>query len=165
MSSRLAQVLLGLSLLLNCFVLAGFVYRTWIAPPFPMHGGPPPRRGGPVELVMQDLGLSETQRTAFRAVIDKYADQRRQRWGEIQKLRESMLTELQKPQIDLAKVDSLVEDMTKLRAEQFKQNMATLAEITPQLTDQQRDRLHKLFAERFGRRPPPPRPEGGRPPK
>ena len=33
MSPRLIQLLLGLSLLLNCFVLAGFVYRSWIAPP------------------------------------------------------------------------------------------------------------------------------------
>ena len=30
---RLIQVLLALSLLLNTFVLAGFVYRSWIAPP------------------------------------------------------------------------------------------------------------------------------------
>ena len=43
MSSRLTQVLLALSLLLNCFVLAGFVWRTWIEPPA-LHraGGPPP---------------------------------------------------------------------------------------------------------------------------
>ena len=33
MSSRLTQLLLALSLLLNCFALAGFVYRSWIAPP------------------------------------------------------------------------------------------------------------------------------------
>ena len=33
MSSRLMQVLLALSLLLNTFVLAGFVYRSWIEPP------------------------------------------------------------------------------------------------------------------------------------
>ncbi|MEA2853200.1 MAG: hypothetical protein QOE02_3219, partial [Rhodospirillaceae bacterium] len=33
MSSRLIQVLLALSLLLNTFVLAGFVYRSWIEPP------------------------------------------------------------------------------------------------------------------------------------
>ena len=33
MSSRLMQVLLALSLLLNTFVLVGFVYRSWIAPP------------------------------------------------------------------------------------------------------------------------------------
>ena len=163
MSSRLTQVLLGLSLLLNCFVLAGFVYRTWIAPPFVQHGEPPPRRGGPVEMVMQDLQLTDAQRAAFRGVVDKYAEQRHQRWGEIQKLRDGMQAELQKPQIDLAKVDSLVDEMTKLRGEQFKQNMAALAEITPQLTDEQRARLHKLFTERFGRRPE--RPEDRRPPK
>jgi len=33
MSSRLIQVLLALSLLLNTFVLVGFVYRSWIVPP------------------------------------------------------------------------------------------------------------------------------------
>ena len=33
MTSRWLQILLGLSLLLNAFVLAGFVWRTWIEPP------------------------------------------------------------------------------------------------------------------------------------
>ena len=70
MTSRLIQILLGLSLLLNTFVLAGFVYRSWIAPPFDMHGMPPPPRGAPglpgqpggprlnpVEMVVRDLDL------------------------------------------------------------------------------------------------------------
>ena len=43
MSSRLIQLLLALSLLLNTFVLVGFVYRSWIEPPaFERHAPPPP---------------------------------------------------------------------------------------------------------------------------
>ena len=41
MGGRLIQLLLAMSLLLNTFVLAGFVYRSWIAPPFD-HAMPPP---------------------------------------------------------------------------------------------------------------------------
>jgi Spy/CpxP family protein refolding chaperone len=151
MSSRLTQVLLGLSLLLNSFVLAGFVYRTWMAPPMPQHAGPPPRpRGGPIELLIQELHISADQRKALQSVLDRYGEQRRGRFREIQQIRESMAAELQKPQLDLAKVNPLVDHMQQLRGEGFKENMAVIAEILPQLSEEQRAEFHKLMAERFG---------------
>src|SRR5262245_20246347 len=101
MSSRLMQVLLGLSLLLNCFVLAGFVYRTWIAPPSAVHGGPPPQppgqRASPLEVLAQDLKLNDEQHKALQPVLDQYASGRRDRFREMQKIREQMMAEMQKP--------------------------------------------------------------------
>lgn len=173
MSSRLTQVLLGLSLLLNCFVLAGFVYRTWVAPQFPPHAGPPPRpRGGPIEMLIQDLHVSDDQRKALKGALDRYGEHRRDRFREMQKLRESMAEELQKPALDLGKIDPLVDEMQQLRGELFKENMAVIAEMMTKLTDEQRDELHKIMAERFGgpwrgrpgEPPPPPRPGEPRPP-
>jgi Spy/CpxP family protein refolding chaperone len=150
MSSRLTQVLLGLSLLLNCFVLAGFVYRTWIAEP-ERAGPPPPRgRGGPIEMLMHDLKINADQRKALQGTIDKYGEHRRDRFRELQKLREAMAVELQKPQLDMAKIGPLVDQTQQLRGELFKENMAVIADMTPQLTEEQRTELHKIMAERFG---------------
>jgi Spy/CpxP family protein refolding chaperone len=165
MSARLTQVLLGLSLLLNSFVLAGFVYRTWITPPPFAHGPPPrPARGGPIEMLIQELHISEDQRKELQGVLDKYGEQRRERFREIQKIREAMAAELQKPEMDLTKVTPLVDRMQQLRAELFKENMAVIAEMLPKLTDTQRTEFRKLMADRFGGRgrPGDPRP-GDRP--
>ena len=76
MSSRLTQVLLALSLLLNTFVLVGFVYRSWIAPPHvrALPTPPPPgQRPSALETVTHDLNLDDSQRQALRGVFDQYA--------------------------------------------------------------------------------------------
>jgi Spy/CpxP family protein refolding chaperone len=164
MSSRLTQVLLGLSLLLNCFVLAGFVYRGWIAPaemahthaPLPPSSGDRP---GPLERLSQDINLDDGQRQALRSLFERYAVTRRDRFREIQKVREQMTGELQKPEFDMTKIDPLVEQMTRLRGEQQKENLRAIAELAPQLRPDQREHLHKILGERFG--VPQGRPPGG----
>ena len=168
MSARLTQVLLALSLLLNCFVLAGFVWRSWIEPPHQQRpAGPPGPRGmSPLEALAQDLELDTTQRKDLRSVFDHYADARRDRFREIQKVRDAMVTELQKPEFDLAKIDPLIDQITQLRSEAQKQNMRSIAELASKLKPEQRTKLHKILADRYGnppwaagnRPPPPPRP-------
>jgi len=166
MSARLTQVLLALSLLLNCFVLAGFVWRSWIEPPHQQRpAGPPGPRGmSPIEALAQDLELDADQRKDLRSVFDQYADARRDRFREIQKVRDAMVTELQKPEFDMTKIDPLIDQITKLRSEAQKQNMRSIAELASKLKPAQRDKLHKILADRYGNppwagnRPPPPRP-------
>ena len=165
MSARLTQVLLALSLLLNCFVLAGFVWRSWIEPPHWQRagGGPPgvPRNMSPLEALAQDLKLDDGQRQQLRPVFDQYADARRDRFREIQKVRDAMVTELQKPDFDMSKIDPLIEQITHLRSEAQKQNMRAIAEMALKLKPEQRDKLHKILADRYGN---PPWSGGGRPP-
>lgn len=151
MNSRLVQFLLALSLLLNCFVLAGFVYRTWIAPPFE-HGGPPPpggRPGGPLEMMANDLKLDDNQRKALRDLFDKNQAERRERIHGIQQAREQTSDELKKQPVDLAKVDALVDEVSKLRTEQQKANLHAILELDAHLTPQQRERMHEILAERY----------------
>src|SRR5262245_51301460 len=166
MSARLTQVLLALSLLLNCFVLAGFVWRTWIEPPpFNRAGGPPPgglRGMSPLEALAKDLDLDNNQRQEARPVLERYAEARRDRFREIQKVRDAMVAELQKPDFDMAKIDPLIEQMTQLRGEAQKQNMRAIAELSTKLKPEQRDKLHKILAERYGN--PPWGASGSRPP-
>jgi Spy/CpxP family protein refolding chaperone len=153
MSTRLTQLLLGLSLLLNCFVLAGFVYRSWIAPP-PIArpglspGGPQGR--GPIEALSQELKLDEPQRQALHGVFEQYAKSRHDRFLEIGKIREEMVGELKKPQFDLGRIDSLIDQVTKLRADQQKENLASIAQLAPQLRPEQSERLHAILADRYG---------------
>lgn len=163
MSSRVLQLLLILSLLLNTFVVAGFVYRSWIAPP-QMAGMPPPPpppgggpRPGPLEAMAHDLNLDDAQRQALRGLIDQQAGVRRSRSQEIARNREEIVAELRNPQPDFAKVESLVDKVSRLRGEQVNEHLRTMVRLEPKLRPEQRERMYRLFAERFAR-PPPPRP-------
>jgi len=156
MSSRVTQLLLGLSLLLNCFVLAGFVYRTWIEPPpVVREARPAPPRGGPLEMLAQDVKLDDGQRAALKDLFDRYADERRQRIHEIQKLREAMGEELKKSQFDMNRIDALVDQMTSLRADLQKQSLAAIAQFADRVRPDQRQQLQTILAERFGGWRPP----------
>jgi len=170
MSSRLTQFALALSLLLNCFVLAGFVYRSWIAPPH-WHGrmGAHPGSSGarpvsPIEALSQDLELDNAQKEGLKGLFEQYRTARRDRFREIQKVREAMSAELQKPEFDMTKMEPLVEQMARLRAEQQKDNLRAVSELASHLRPEQREEMHTILAERYGggwrgRRGPPRPPE------
>src|SRR5471032_285388 len=153
MNSRVVQLLLALSLLLNCFVLAGFVYRSWISPPFGEHmpGPPPPggRPGGPLEMMMNDLKVDDGQRKAMHDGFEKNTAERRERIHQIQLIREQTSDELKKQPVDLAKIDSLIEQIAKLRGDQQKLNLHGILEMDEHLTPQQRERMHQILAERY----------------
>ncbi len=155
MGGRLIQLLLALSLLLNAFVLAGFVYRSWVAPPFPQHLPPPPpsagpgQGSGPLEQMANDLGLDDKQRQALRDVFDRYQADRRKRFQEVQGLREQTGNELRKREPDWSKVDGLIDQVVKLRGEAQKENLRAMLALEPHLTPQQRDKLHDVLAERY----------------
>ena len=161
MSSRLMQVLLALSLLLNTFVLAGFVYRSWIEPPaFERRLPPPPppgQRPSPLETMAHDLNLDDGQRQALRSVFEQYSTTRRERLREIQKVREQIAAEYKHPTVDMTHVDTLIDQLTKLRAEQQKEYLGSLNQLGAQLKPEQRDRMNQILAERlampFGSRP------------
>jgi Spy/CpxP family protein refolding chaperone len=162
MSLRITQVLLGLSLLLNAFVLAGFVFHSWFEPPHHIFAGgrPPPGQPGqpgrwpnPLEALAQDLKLDGEQLKAVQPIIDDYANSRRDRWHDIGKIREEMSAELQKPSFDWAKVDALVDRMTVLRAEQQKQNLRAVEQMASKLKPEQQGELHKILGERYGGQP------------
>jgi|GEM_PF-644955 len=181
MTSRLIQILLGLSLLLNTFVLAGFIYRSWIVPPFDMHEVPPPPRGAPgapgqpggprpnpVEMVVRDLDLDASQRKVMQDLFDEYAKERRERLQAIARLREQTAVEISRKPLDMAKIDALVDQVSQLRAEQQKETLRTLTQLEPSLRPDQRERLQRLLIDRVASPPPPPpphRPPGGGPPR
>ncbi len=174
MSSRLTQLLLALSLLLNCFVLAGFVYRSWIDPPrwHGRMGGPSPGQSGtwisPLDALSQDLKLDDGQKQALKGLFEQYNTTRRDRWREIQKVREVMSAELQKPEFDMTKIEPLVEQMTRLRAEQQNESLRAISQLSSHLRPEQRDELHKILGERYGggwRGRAPGGPDGPRPPR
>lgn len=154
MTPRLTQALLGLSLLLNGFVLAGFAYRSWLAPPEVARREPPGNRPGPMEALSQDLKLDASQKQALHSLFEGYAAGRRDRFREIQKIREEMQAELQKPEFDFTRIDGLIDRMIVLRAAQQKENLRSIAEMSPKLTQAQRERLHAILAERYGSQRP-----------
>lgn len=181
MSSRLLQLLLIFSLLLNSFVIAGFVYRSWIVPPSEAMAPPPPPppppggapvttpRPGPVEIMTRDLNLDEGQREALRGLIEQHAAKRRERLREIHRDREQVAAEMRRPQPDFAKVEGLIDRVSELRGELIKENLRTIALFEPKLRPDQRERMYLIFADRFAGVPPTPQrprePASPRPPQ
>jgi Spy/CpxP family protein refolding chaperone len=139
MSSRLFRVLLALSLLLNAFFVAGFVFRGWIAPlPFERLLPPSGPRPGSVEMVTNEVDLDDRQRQALQGMIDRYSAARRERIGEIRKLREQIVAEYKRSPIDEARVDPLIERLGRVRVEQQKETLRSLAQVEAQLKPEQR---------------------------
>jgi Spy/CpxP family protein refolding chaperone len=163
MSLRITQVLLGLSLLLNAFVLAGFVFHSWFEPP-PRFAGGPGRWANPLEALAHDLKVDDAQKKELRPLFDEYISSRRDRFREIGKIREEMTAELKKSPFDMAKIDGLVDQMMAVRVDLQKQNLHAIDQMAQKLKPEQRDELHKILAERYGRPPGPPRPRP-RPPQ
>lgn len=155
MSARLTQILLALSLLLNCFVLAGFVYSRWIAPPHwpgPMRGAPSGSSSfwNPLDALAKDLKVDEAQKQGLKDLFEHYSAVRRERYREIQKVREATTAELQKPEFDMTKIEALVDEMSRLRADQQKENLRSIAELSQHLRPDQREELRRILGERYG---------------
>lgn len=167
MSLRITQVLLGLSLLLNAFVLAGFVFHSWFEPPPRFADGRPPpgqpRPPSPLEALATELKIDDAQRKELQPLFDQYVSSRRDRFREIVKIRDEMTAELKKSPFDLAKLDGLVDQITALRVVLQKENLHAIDQMAQKLRPEQRDELHKILAERYGR--PPGQPGGPRPPR
>ena len=165
MSLRITQALLGLSLLLNAFVLAGFVFHSWFEPPHMAGGPPPPRPGNPLEVLAHDVKVDDAQKKELQPLFDEYTSTRRDRFREIVKLRDAMTAELEKSPFDMAKIDGLVDQATALRAELQKENLHAIDKMAAKLKPEQRAELHKILAERYGRPPPGGGPRQPRPPR
>ena len=159
--SRLIQVLLALSLLLNTFFVAGFVFRASIAP-LPFQNPPPlpapPPRPSVLEVVANDVSLDASQRQSLKGVFDQYSASRRERSREIQRLREQIVGEYKRTPIDQQRTGALLEQLARLRVDQQKETLRSLALIEAQLNPEQRERMHQVLAERLTW--PPPRPPG-----
>jgi len=149
--SRLLQVGLALSLLLNAFFIAGFVFRSWIAPlPFDQRSPlPPGARPGAVEMVANEINLDDSQRKALQGALEQYSQIRRERYRETQKLREQIVAEYKRSPIDQERLGSLIDKLGDLRAEQQKDTMRTLAQLETQLKPEQRQRMHEVLADRL----------------
>jgi len=168
---RLFTVALVLSLLLNAFFVAGFVFRGWIAPlPFeqrmPPAPPPPGQRPSALEIVAGDLNLDSRQRQALRGVFEQHAQLRRERSREMQKVREQIVAEYRRSPLDQARLAPLIDRMGDLRADQQKETVRVLAQMEAQLDPEQRVKMHQILVDRllsspWSRQPgapPPPRP-------
>jgi Spy/CpxP family protein refolding chaperone len=172
--SRLIQVLLALSLLLNTFFVAGFVFRGWLAPlPFEHRMPPPPGPGagpGPrptiLEMVTRELNLEDAQRQSLHGVFEQYNKDRRESFREIQRLREEIIAEYKRVPLDQARIDPLIDKLNVLRTDQQKDTVRAFALIEAQIKPEQRERLHQVLTERLSGPPRPPgqgNPGAGRP--
>lgn len=168
---RLITVALALSLLLNAFFVAGFVFRGWIAPAtFDQRMPPPPPPGGrlsALETVAGDLNLAPGQRQELSGVFEQHAQVRRDRSRDMQRLREQIVAEYRRIPLDQSRLDPLIDKLGNLRADQQKETLRALVQLEAQLNPEQRVKMHQILVDRMlsspwsrpaGGPPPPPRP-------
>jgi Spy/CpxP family protein refolding chaperone len=169
---RLITVALALSLLLNGFFVAGFVFRGWIAPmPFEQRIAPPPPppggRPSPLEAVAGALNLAPGQRQELSGVFEQHAQVRRDRSRDIQHVREQIVAEYRRIPLDQERLGLLIDKLGDLRADQQKETLRALAQLEAQLNPEQRVRMHQILVDRLlnspwsrppGPPPPPPPP-------
>lgn len=172
---RLITVALALSVLLNAFFVAGFVFRGWIAP-LPFERMPPPPPPGPrpsaIDMVTRDIDLDERQRQALRDVLEQHARARRDLSREIQKAREEVVAEYRRIPLDKARLDPLIDKLGDLRADQQKETVRALIQLEAELNPDQRAKMHQVLVDRLTSSPwwrpsgppGPPGPPGPRPP-
>lgn len=167
---RLITVALALSLLLNAFFVAGFVFRGWIAPATfdqRMPAPPPGGRLSALETVAGDLNLAPGQRQELSGVFEQHAQVRRDRSRDMQRLREQIVAEYRRIPLDQSRLDPLIDKLGDLRADQQKETLRALVQLEAQLNPEQRVRMHQILVDRMlsspwsrppGGPPPPPRP-------
>lgn len=169
---RLVTVALALSLLLNGFFVAGFVFRGWIAPvTFEQRMPPPPPppgvRPSPLEMMAGELNLAPGQRQELSGVFEQHGQVRRDRSREMQRLREQILAEYRRIPLDQSRLDPLIDKLGDLRADQQKETLRALTQLEAKLNPEQRVKMHQILVDRLqnspwsrppGGPPPPPRP-------
>ena len=150
---RWIPVALVLSLLLNAFFVAGFVFRGWIAPlPFAERSASPPAPGArlsALETVAKEIKLDDRQRDSLRDVMEQHIETRRERSRAIQGVREQILAEYKRIPLDQARLDPLIDKLGDLRVEQQKETVRALSAMEAQLGPEQRQRMHEVLVDRI----------------
>ncbi|MBN2755498.1 MAG: periplasmic heavy metal sensor [Candidatus Goldbacteria bacterium] len=94
-----------------------------------------------------ELNLSTAQMEALKKIADKKPVRGAKR-EEMAKVHETIKAELEKEKPDMAKVDSMIDEMAKKHAETMKQNARDSAEINALLTKEQKEILKKIREEK-----------------
>ena len=132
-----------------------------LRPSEPADAAPAGRRRGPGGRWRRRLDAGQ----ALRGVFEQYSTSRRDRSREIQKLREQIVAEYKRSPIDQPRAGALLDQLARLRVDQQKDTLRSLAQIEAELKPEQRERMHQILAERLTWPPGPPRPPApGAPP-
>lgn len=110
----------------------------------------PMRRGGwanpgirPAERLAQFLNLTEEQKTKLESLRKAHQEEMKGIWDKVQKLQKELREARQDPKSDPKKIDSLIDEIFKLRAAQMKTQVKHQAEVEKILTKEQKDKLQQ----------------------
>lgn len=145
MRAKLPWILLAVSIVLNIFVIGGFVYTKRVAESRMMDRSP-------IMAAARELNLSGPQKEAFekmRADIRKSSSDIR---NEARPLRRELLGELAKPQPDFAAVDRKIDDLGDVQGKKYKAMVRSVHEFQQSLTPEQQEAFRKGIRENSLRR-------------
>lgn len=156
MRARLPWILFAVSLILNVFVVGGFLYTRHVA------DRPPP--GGPVWMAARSLELDDAQKEAFRQLRAEGRRNFEEMRETMRPLRERLTGELAKPAPDFATVDRLIDEISVAETIKQKAMARTVQRFVDTLRPEQRAQFHRAVQEQVSRRfPEPGKPGRSRP--
>lgn len=143
---NLAWILFGLSFALNVFVIGGFVYTKHYGLPW---GG---ERGRWIQRLDDNwpdaLKLDESQERAFRQAFREMRQRNAARVGELAQIRQQIVTELRKDELDYTLVDPMIERAAALRGDIQKDGLRTAGQMAAALRPEQRQRFREAVVDR-----------------
>jgi Spy/CpxP family protein refolding chaperone len=145
MRTKLPWILLALSVALNVFAVAGFLYAKH------RHESRMMDRSF-VMAATRDLDLNAAQKEALekmRADIRKSSSDIR---DEMRPLRRDLLVELGKDQPDFAAVDRKIDDLGDVQGKRFKAMVRAVHDFQQTLTPEQRAAFRKAMSDHMARR-------------
>lgn len=151
MKLKILISILILLIIVNLATLGSYVYfkakeesRTFAAyPPFP---GNIPQEN----FIPPRLDLNREQRERFLELKRKFEGETKNLWQEVGKLREEILTEMQKDSFSMDRIEDKLEKIAQLRLEIEKRGIQNLTEAREFLTPPQRQHLFNFLMERPG---------------
>ncbi len=101
------------------------------------------------------LDLTPEQKAKLEEFRKSGAEERQAQFEKMRKLREEMRDAMEDPEANAGKIDGLIDEMSRLRADQMKRGLARKMEMKKIFTPEQQEKMAKLrdrMAERRGGR-------------
>ncbi len=144
MKNKLLTFGLILLFVVNISALVTFAYNRWVKPPSKFH---PPSSVESAPLMPRQLSLSHEQLKCFGDIRSSYEAEIQEIQAQIQEKRRTLVGEMKKDSPDMASIDKLIEEISRLQVEMQKKAVLNLFKEKEVLTPEQREKFFRLFED------------------
>lgn len=105
-----------------------------------------------LDFLKSELNLSEEQEVKFKELREEHMTQRKEHWKSIRTLKKEMMDNLSTDTPDIAKSDSIANQIGKLEADKEKMFVDHYMKLQAECTPEQREKLASVFQRAMKRK-------------